>query len=158
MDTSDVDFLRVDSPGLFNKAFPVLARALYKPGTDQQRRWQERYLSSDRQLWAAACGEELIGVVGWRPSGAGCVEVTHIAVARHFAGQGVGRVLIEWVRNHNPGCALAAETDGDAMGFYRALGFQCDELPERYAGVVRYRCEWHPGIYGPAINREWPPP
>jgi hypothetical protein len=37
---------------------------------------------------------------------------------------------------------LAAETDQDAVAFYRRCGFQIDTLGEKYLGVERFRCTW----------------
>jgi hypothetical protein len=37
------------------------------------------------------------------------------------------------------GC-FEAETDADAVDFYRAIGFAVENLGERYPGVERRRC------------------
>lgn len=39
---------------------------------------------------------------------------------------------------------LRAETDGDAVGFYRACGFSVVSLDEKYPGCVRYLCRLIP--------------
>lgn len=63
-----------------------------------------------------------------------------IAVAPAVRGRGVGRALVDALRAADPDAALLAETDDDAVGFYRAAGFVAVSLGERYPGVVRYRC------------------
>jgi hypothetical protein len=35
-----------------------------------------------------------------------------------------------------------AETDADAVGFYRRCGLAVTSLGERFAGIERFRCEW----------------
>lgn len=35
---------------------------------------------------------------------------------------------------------LMAETDDDAIGFYRNTGFTIEELGEKYEGIRRYKC------------------
>lgn len=37
---------------------------------------------------------------------------------------------------------LDAETDADAVDFYRRCGFAVESLGERYPGVERFRCTW----------------
>lgn len=37
---------------------------------------------------------------------------------------------------------ISAETDRDAVGFYRKYGFQITSLGEKYPGVERFKCEY----------------
>jgi ribosomal protein S18 acetylase RimI-like enzyme len=37
---------------------------------------------------------------------------------------------------------LTAETDTEAVGFYRALGFTATSLGEKYLGVERFACSF----------------
>ena len=47
------------------------------------------------------------------------------------------------------------KADGDAVGFYRALGFRVTDAPQdpRWPGVRRYRCER--AEPGPALVERW---
>ena len=51
-------------------------------------------------------------------------------------------VLVDAIRSTHPGLPLLAETDNDAVDFYRALGFTVEPRPpdRRWPGRPRYRC------------------
>ena len=36
---------------------------------------------------------------------------------------------------------VTAETDKDAVGFYRSCGFEVESLGELYPGIERFRCK-----------------
>ena len=70
--------------------------------------------------------------------------IRDIAVAEGERRRGVGGALVRhaaWAAG--PG-ALIAETDDDAVDFYRRLGFAIAPLGEVYPGVNRYRCALAP--------------
>lgn len=85
-----------------------------------------------------------IGIVGYLHH-ADCrgtirrVEVLHIATDPHWERQGVGAALVEWGRAEHPGDLIEAETDGDAVGFYRSIGFDIESLGQLSPGVERFR-------------------
>lgn len=43
---------------------------------------------------------------------------------------------------------IIAETDMDAVGFYRRYGFSIEALGEKYPGVERYKCTLERGSPG----------
>jgi ribosomal protein S18 acetylase RimI-like enzyme len=69
------------------------------------------------------------------------VVVEYIATAEQLHGKGIGRSMIETIRCRHPLAIITAETDDDAVGFYRSLGFHTRPVrnprsPER----PRYEC------------------
>ena len=76
-----------------------------------------------------------------RPDG---VVLEYIAVAPELRGGGVGRVLVDALAGGAE--PVVAETDDDAVGFYRALDFDIDPAPSdpRWPGCRRYRCVRRP--------------
>ena len=68
------------------------------------------------------------------------VVLEYIAVAPELRGGGVGRVLVDALAGGAE--PVIAETDDDAVGFYRALGFDIGPAPSdpRWPGRRRYRC------------------
>ena len=72
-----------------------------------------------------------------RPDG---VVLEYIAVAPELRGGGVGRVLVDALAGGAE--PVVAETDDDAVGFYRALDFDIGPAPSdpRWPGRRRYRC------------------
>ena len=76
-----------------------------------------------------------------RPDG---VVLEYIAVAPELRGGGVGRALVDVLADGAE--PVIAETDDDAVGFYRALDFDIGPAPSdpRWPGRRRYRCVRRP--------------
>ena len=76
-----------------------------------------------------------------RPDG---VVLEYIAVAPGLRGDGIGRALVDALASVSG--QVVAETDDDAVGFYRALDFDIDPAPSdpRWPGRRRYRCVRRP--------------
>lgn len=66
--------------------------------------------------------------------------ITSLAVLPDWRGQGFGRALIFGACEHLGLRAVEAETDAEAVDFYRVLGFAVESLREQYPGVERFRC------------------
>ena len=66
--------------------------------------------------------------------------VTALAVLPDWRRQGFARALVFGACEQLGLRAVEAETDADAVGFYRATGFTVESLGERYPGVERFRC------------------
>ena len=71
------------------------------------------------------------------------IEIIGIAVDVSVRGKGVGSYMINQVLNGYDLISVYAETDNDAVGFYRNNGFRIVEFSETYDEeiVVRYKCE-----------------
>ena len=71
------------------------------------------------------------------------LEVLGIAVELSVRGKGVGSYMITQVINNYGLLSVYAETDNDAVGFYRNNNFSVVQFSETYGDetVVRYKCE-----------------
>ena len=71
------------------------------------------------------------------------IEIIGIAVDVSARGKGVGSYMINQVVNNYDLLSVYAETDNDAVGFYRKNDFCIEEFSETYGAetVVRYKCE-----------------
>lgn len=71
------------------------------------------------------------------------VEIIGIAVDMSARGKGNGSYMINQVVNDYSLLYVYAETDNDAVGFYRKNGFCITEFSEIYDNktVIRYKCE-----------------
>jgi ribosomal protein S18 acetylase RimI-like enzyme len=88
-------------------------------------------------------GVEVIGPARDTPGDPPRVVLHSVAVAPRFRGRGVGRQLVRGVAARFPGGTLEAETDSEALAFYRRIGFRVESLGEKYPGVERFRCVLH---------------
>lgn len=81
------------------------------------------------------------------------VTVDYIAVATGYRSTGLGHGLITSIRRRVPMLSVFAETDDDAVDFYRRLGVvDSPHRDPRWPGRQRYRC-----VVGP-LKQELPGP
>ncbi|MFC6617174.1 GNAT family N-acetyltransferase [Deinococcus radiophilus] len=83
----------------------------------------------------------LLGLIGLRPLSPGQAEITHMAVQPGTQRRGMGRQLLALAAAQG-WTDLSAETDAQAVDFYRACGFAITSLGERYPGTERFLCRW----------------
>ena len=67
-------------------------------------------------------------------------EIRHIAVATTSRKKGIGARMIEEIVKLHGIQEIFAETDQDAVGFYRKNGFKIKSLGEKYPGRERFYC------------------
>lgn len=106
----------------------------------------------EARLWALCRGAEVVGAAGVSVCGTEG-EIRHIAVAAPARRKGVGRTLVAALCDRYPQVRRwRAETDDEALGFYRRLGFAVCDLGERYPGVHRYACLLEPSAAGGRVQ------
>ena len=119
----------------------LLATAVGNPTPEKiEQLLDDYYASDDHTIFVATQSGKIIGVIGIdctdKPHG----FITHITVSPDMRKQDVGRHLI----NHTTAILelsdIRAETDQDAVGFYRSCGFETEEIESQYSGVRRFRC------------------
>lgn len=133
----------VDIKGnLHNKdVLGVLSQSMYMPTEEKLNLRADEY-EADESVSVLACidGEIVIGVIVVKALTAASFEILSIAVESAFRGKGIGSKLISsFIENISCG-EICAETDDDAVGFYRNFGFEIKSLGEKYPGVIRYLC------------------
>jgi ribosomal protein S18 acetylase RimI-like enzyme len=101
----------------------------------------KKYLEVEsRELLGSFYKDELVGLIGVIHESIGVVELKHIAIKSNYRGKGIGRKMIhEYVKAKNI-VTMKAETDKDAVGFYKKLGFSITSLGEKYPRVERFEC------------------
>jgi ribosomal protein S18 acetylase RimI-like enzyme len=82
----------------------------------------------------------LVSFIGLRFSSSHDAVIRHIAVRRDKRRYGLGREMIAAVFRAYSLASLTAETDRDAVEFYRRVGFEIESLGEKYPGVERFQC------------------
>ena len=82
-----------------------------------------------------------VGVIVVRKCG-NVAEICGIAVNKADRGRGIGGHLIRYVMEYLSPDVLTAETDDDAVEFYRKCGFRTEAFTAAYDGGTcrRYRC------------------
>ncbi|MCR8746836.1 GNAT family N-acetyltransferase [Romboutsia lituseburensis] len=70
------------------------------------------------------------------------VVILNIAVNKCMQFKGIGSKLIDYsIESLNPKM-LIAETDDDAVDFYKKYGFKIKSLGEKYGNCNRYECKY----------------
>ena len=101
----------------------------------------QRYRTDEaRHLLGMEEDEQVIACLGFRLEQAHHAVIHCIAVIPSHRRQGVGMSLLRGVSAQFQLQFIAAETDVDAVGFYRQCGFEITSLGEVYPGTERFRC------------------
>jgi ribosomal protein S18 acetylase RimI-like enzyme len=95
--------------------------------------------NNNRELYGIYLEETLAGIIGLI-HGEIESEIKHISVHPDFRKQGIGSQLIETVIELTKTNNIIAETDKDAVNFYKKKGFTIISLGEMYPGVERFKC------------------
>ena len=126
------------SPPFTPRVAELLARAMF-PASERIRRTLKAYETSpERLLFAWQVSGEVVSAAGLRTTGQEA-ELLHIGTLPEASGQGYGRALVHAVAAHLGLCALRAETDEGAAGFYRRAGFKVTEISSPW-GKRRFAC------------------
>ncbi|WP_051517308.1 GNAT family N-acetyltransferase [Deinococcus phoenicis] len=116
----------------------LLARAMF-PDPARIRRTLESYRSDpERRIFAWTLEGRPVSAAGLRPHGQE-VEVLHLGTAPGQEGRGYARALLHALAEHLKAARVVAETDEDAVGFYRRAGFMVTPIPSRW-GRARFGC------------------
>lgn len=101
----------------------------------------EKYLTcDDRILYKYESNDVIIGCIGIEIINNNACEIKHIAVSLSEREKGIGSKMINHISTKYQ--VIEAETDMDAVGFYRKIGFKITSLGQKYPGVERFLCEY----------------
>ena len=95
----------------------------------------------DQPIFGVKLNGELVGFIGLRLQPPDAAIIRHIVVRRDHRGKGIGRQMILQVCNTYLLSVIFAETDHDAVEFYRKVGFAVESLEEKYPGTQRFTCK-----------------
>jgi len=95
----------------------------------QRSKWKLFGWSENKKI-LAVCGCEV------RPDKA---IIRHIATGESTRGQGIGRKMIAALRQRY-NLPIEAETDDDAVDFYRKCGFEAALVPKQKYSIRRWTC------------------
>lgn len=124
----------------------LLALCIGAPTADATARlWSRYHTEPTWHLLGREQSGRLIGIVGIELTAPNAATIHHLAVAPEERRSAVGRQLLAGVAQRYALRELTAETDRDAVGFYRCCGFTITSLGEKYPGVERFRCRWREG-------------
>lgn len=113
-------------------------------GSASPQKWEMavyRYQQDPQHaLWGIEENQSLIGCIGIACYSPDELVIRHIAVRAANREHSYGSQLIDLLIQKYESQVIAAETDQEAVGFYRKYGFQIKSLGEKYPGVERFHC------------------
>ena len=133
-----------DTERLFSKkAFSVYKDCMYKPTFEKYRNIMGE-LVSDAIVRILLCetGDGIVGMLVLKNE-VDKAEIVGIAVSSNYRHQGIARQMLRHAISEEGLQAVFAQTDDDAVGFYRKCGFEVKEEVIEYPDglCVRYNCE-----------------
>lgn len=129
----------------------LLSLCVYEPTSNKLQALANKY-QKDNSITALGCFDEnkISGLIilkeqfGNKPTNAHkSYEIVAIAVAPSAMGKGVGSLLVSKSMELLSPSKMTAETDNDAIGFYRKYGFEVKSLGEKYVGIERFLCTYY---------------
>jgi len=119
----------------------VISHSQYMPTKEKLNQLADKY-ESDSTISAFAYEDNgfICGTIILKHIGGEVFEIVSIAADTDHRNQGVASKLISFAANILQCSVIKAETDDDAVDFYRKYGFFIESLGEKYPGIVRYLC------------------
>ena len=122
------------------EAYAIYRACLYRPTPEKYAARVDALL--ENRVYGCYADGALAGILALAPDGTGAAEILGIAVAEDRRGQGIGRLLLARAAAAEGLRTLRAETDAEAVGFYRRCGFRTERFFRDFGGqaVERFRC------------------
>lgn len=106
-----------------------------------QQEYEKYILLSNRSLYSFVVEGEIVGCIGIEQRSLSECAIKHIAVLADQRGKGIGSKMINFIASKYS--SIIAETDYEAVDFYRRYGFSIVNLGEKYPGVERFLCQYN---------------
>ena len=124
--------------------YDVYKHCMYMPTEEKFKKKMDTLLSDDSvKIFACLHQGAIKCVMVATFLGQHRIEIIGIAVDGSARKQGIGSYMIENIKNACNLKTIYAETDDDAVGFYRKNGFSITAFSEMHGDetFIRYKCE-----------------
>ncbi len=124
--------------------YEIYKHCMYMPSPDKFNKHVDLWLKDNNiKVFAFLDARQIKGVIVLSFLEQNKAKIIGIAVDETAQNKGIGTYMINTVINEFNLSFLYAETDKDAVGFYRKNGFKILEFCENLNGetVTRYKCE-----------------
>lgn len=126
-----------------DEVLEVLKESVYRPTIERLNSRAELYMkSSNISAFGLKRDHKLCGVIVLDCSHTNQLVIMDIAVLKCAQKQGIGSSLIKYAKAYYQPKMIVAETDHDAVGFYKRFGFEINSLGEKHPGITRYQCKY----------------
>ena len=119
--------------------YSLLAPSVFNPTSERLLSRAEKYQADDKtKAYAYADNGEYKGIIVFKIKEQ-TAEILDIAVKPEYQGQGIGSMLIYYIFSKFAVSKITAETDDDAIGFYKKHGFTVVDITVKF-DAKRYTC------------------
>jgi ribosomal protein S18 acetylase RimI-like enzyme len=118
----------------------LIATCIGKPTPEKIEKVLNGYQKKGNDLYLYVHDEKAVGLMGLVPGRSGAMEILHIAVHEKQRKRGIGRILLEFAAEIHADKTLYAETDRDAVDFYRDCGYEIMSLGKKKDNIERFKC------------------
>jgi len=133
----------------------VIIHSIGNPSEDKIDNVLHDYESGNRFLLGCFIDERLVGMVGIEQGADLKYIIKHISILPDNRVQGLGKQLISEIGKHFQVNKLMADTDAESVGFYRAIGFNCQEFVGEHG--KRFQCVMtEDNVLLEEYNPKWP--
>lgn len=126
------------------KAYDIYKHCMYMPTIEKYEKKVFSFLQNENiKIFGCFVGDYLKGIVVISFFERCKSEILGIAVDSSARNQGIGSYMVTTLKDTFNLDLIYAETDDDAVVFYKKIGFNITEFTNSYAGqkVTRYKCE-----------------
>ena len=126
------------------KTYEIYKYCMFMPTEEKFNKKMDTFLIDNSiKIFACFNQSEIVGVIVVSFLEQRNIEIIGIAVKLSARGKGVGSYMINQIVTNYGLASVYAETDNDAVGFYRNNGFSITEFAEIYDDetVLRYKCK-----------------
>ena len=123
--------------------YQIYSACMYQPTWEKFCKKAESFLRNDNIAVLGAIEDSaVLGVIVLEMQGGGNAEIIGIAVDPVHRRRGIGQQMVRFSMETLHAARLYAETDDDAVSFYRSCGFAIDSHVEKFPDgeVIRYQC------------------
>lgn len=121
----------------------IISECLYEQTKEKINLLAENYYNDPNiETYGYYLEDKIYGVIVIEKKNTENLNILNLAVSKDHQRQGIGSKLIDYIISELAPKTLTAETDDDAVDFYRKHNFSVTSLGEKYNNVTRYKCEY----------------
>lgn len=121
----------------------VLSESVGMPTEEKLKKRAQFYINNNNVVAFGYISDGVVlGLIVLDISNKEEIVILDIAVSIDNQHIGIGRKLIKHVLAYLNPIMIIAETDDDAVDFYRKFGFIIKNLSEKYPNIIRYECKY----------------
>lgn len=128
---------------LTQETYTVYQQCMYKPNYNTYvRKINDYFNDKNTKILISLIEDKIVGMLALTMNGDNSAEIIGIAVHSSFQKQGIGSFMIKESAKKMNLHKVLAETDDDAVGFYKNMGFEITKEVKHYenGSVDRYHC------------------